>query len=387
MKNDIVILNINNFDKRFTPRDGYYYIIGIGKNYQRFDSTVNQVLLELKFKPFTDMKNTSIDLYMFKRNPRSISNTKKEIYQCRTRSYIDYYSLKLREIKCSTLRETYADWDNINITYPRSKSFLQISIEYYPSTPIIPTIRKVPINSQFDKKINTMKEDKDIVIGPLIMQKYHGKRKDYNVEYSHTKNIKQVGKLLKNIFKDHSFNNNGIPDYEEDIFLDIDNPATSIESQSIYSNSMDQDTLGHSLDTENELTLNIAKNNTYQHNTIIHSFTFESKDGDKPVSDILPLEVSVPIFLNNFSNRLQYNECIDWTNIFEPMNVRVTGYLGNGKWENKELAGSLLTWYLQPHVQSLVPPKLPPKLCPKNILWEEYYLIDKQELITQYSNL
>lgn len=56
-------------------------------------------------------------------------------------------------------------------------------------------------------------------------------------------------------------------------------------------------------------------------------------------------------------------------------NIKVTGYIGNGRWTETTLNRSLRLWYLQSHIPSLQGPTLPPKGCPPDILMEEYYLI------------
>ncbi|CAB4252296.1 similar to Torulaspora delbrueckii TDEL_0B04870 hypothetical protein [Maudiozyma barnettii] len=383
MKNGIVIFNINTFGKWCTPSNGYYFIVGIGKNFQRFDSSIKQVLLELEFQPFKDFNNTSIDIYLFKRNLRSIKKNKKNAYQGRTRSFIDNHTIRLRDVKASTIRETYVDWDNLNIVFPRSKLFFQISVEYYPSTPIVPIKADNALDLYWNKEHVSNKEHKDAVTKPLIIQNCKEKQKDFIITYSHTGKFKKIGNLFKTLFKGQECDNNGIPQFYEDTYLDIDNPNINMESQSVFSTALNQNTSNHSFCTEIDFPLDDKKYDDYQFNYEIPSITNEKDCKQK--GDILPLGTAVPIFLNYLSNRVLYNEHINWTTIFEPMNVKVTGYLGNGKWTNSELSESLLSWYLQPHVKSLVLPRLPPKLCPRNILWEEYYLIDKQELITQYS--
>ncbi|CCF60296.1 hypothetical protein KAFR_0J02320 [Kazachstania africana CBS 2517] len=66
---------------------------------------------------------------------------------------------------------------------------------------------------------------------------------------------------------------------------------------------------------------------------------------------------------------------------FPTNNINMTGYIGKGKWlkDSKTLSESMENWYLQPHIMSVLGPKLPPKRCPRDMLWEEYYLISKYE--------
>ena len=372
MKNDILIFHINNWDKYLTSKDGYYYVIKVNSNCYRFDNTTKEIVLELEAGLSVENRREMIvQIYLFQRQPRTNPINRKINYEQRTRSIIDHFQFKLNDITVTTIRETYADWDNIDVTLPIAKSWLQLSVEFYPSTPILP-----------DKLSDgTILEDGELpyymnltVAHDLVVKSKGIPRNVTEVVKPNIQkpvrlpqpNIRNIGKFVKNIMnKSKCKNQKTDSDATDDLYLDIDNPRTS------YSNSMQSSEM-NDLQSSNRTSLAEYDLNIDQ----------PTKNGDY---DTLPLETTAKTFFNNFENRIIYNQRIDWSHIFEPGNVRTTGYIGNGQWVSSQVSNSLMLWYLKEDVKSLKPPKKPPKLCPKGILWEEYYLMNQNELLQQYS--
>ncbi|KAG0669930.1 hypothetical protein C6P45_003094 [Maudiozyma exigua] len=373
MKNDILIFNINNWEKYLTSKDGYCCLMNVNNNCCRFDENWKEIVLELESGSSIDhRRELLLHIYLFKRQPRKEPVDGKVVYGQRTRSIIDPFQCRLNDVTVTTIRETYTDWNRIDVTFPIVKACVQLSIEFYPASPILP-----------DKlTAGTTVEDGELpycmnltVTHDLVVKSQELPR---NVMEEVTSNISQprrrlqpsiqtIGKFVKNIIhkpkqKHQSVENVTTDDY---LYLDIDNPRAS------YTDSRQSSDL-----------------NDFQES--VHTSLIEDElDIDQPMKisnyHILPLDATAKTFFKNFENRIIYNQNIDWTNIFEPSNVRTTGYIGNGKWVSSQVSGALLFWYLQEHVKSIKPPKRPPKFCPKGVLWEEYYLMNQNELLQQYS--
>lgn len=371
MKNDILIFHINNWDKQLTSQDGYYYVIKVNNNCYRFDNNTNEIVLELQSGvSYENKREMMIQIYLFKRQPRTKLMNEKFKYEQRIRSIIDHFQFRLNDIMVTTIRETYADWDNIDVTFPIAKSWLQLAVELYPATPILPG--KLANGSILEEELPyymNLTVAHDLVVESKGLSKNVTDVVKSNVRKSvklQQANIMIIGKFVKNIMHKSKHKHESVDSNNtDDLYLDIDNARTSYTDsmQSSVMNDLPQSNSTSLIECDLEIAQSIKN---YDH-------------------DALPLETTAKTFFNNFENRIIYNQHIDWTPIFEPSNVRTTGYIGNGKWVSSQVSNSLMLWYLKEDVMSIKPPKKPPKLCPKGILWEEYYLMNQNELLLQYS--
>lgn len=391
-----LIFEIKNFNRHSGSENGYYFIVRSDNDCLRFSEEEKELILSLNKSENDDKNVLSLQLYVFQRfPPKNKSDTIK--YQGRRRRLIDYTELSLNDIPVSTFRESYIDWENVVIKFDKIGISCRFDVEYYPSTPIVPdrdrdnpyflVVKKQikPPTLQRRKATEQQQQLKSSTRSKQIRMIQNTKSRKFN-------KFKQFSEMISHVTKPkltHRVENSGT---DTDIWINLDEKTNQGEAE------INMDILDYKHGSNSIVLFDLERDDLTMDESVIYNAVSKKEkyyeenerhnlDTRIEKDEILSLENIPSIFFGNMGNKLNYNEQLDFTSIFTPMNVKVTGYIGNGKWENTELYESLMNWYLQRHIKSLDGPKLPPKYCPRNILWEEYYLMEKDVFQKQYFNV
>lgn len=340
----ILVILVNKFKTFASTHPGIYYIVKVGKECLRF----NTLMGELAFQVEQKEGYLPIEIFMFQRRTR-LSNS------CigRRRDLLDHVEESYFYRQPSKFNDSRVEWKSIEVNFPNQPVYFSIDVEFYPRVPILPLK---------DGKCNVRIEKSDKIEPPnnfVNPSKPHAKIRKRDRMIS-TINQLNIDALKGNKSRAASF--------EDTIYHDIKkvhNGDTLLNNYEHGDGStkpfFHEDVSGPIKSTE-----------------VYHMIKMNQH---KVTNEILQLDISPQQFFMDIENRLEHNQGMNFVNMFPTNNIRLTGYLGRGKWGTTMCSETMMNWYLQSGVDSLPPPPLPPK-CPQRMLWEECYLIEKDLYIS-----
>lgn len=335
---------------------GVYFVIKVGKKCIRFNNDNNELVFQL------DEKGTlaSLEMFMFQRRKNS------GLPAGRRRDLLDSTCAHLLKSACSKRTETCIEWKSYVVEFAAQSLSFVIDIEFYPYFPLLPlkneqkssqarnmVAGKPPTGAK--KQLPLQQASLQKIPEPTNKEDHRKTRKRDRFRLRSLHNLtKGLATVDANRTEDETKNNSNI------IFYDLKNlkNSTGLPSDYQHGSSPSQTDLVRPMDGK-EL------------------YTFVKKNQHKPATDEkLILDISPQAYFNSPENRMKYNQRLNFVSMFSSNNIKLTGYLGSGKWDKLELSDTFINWYLKPEVRPLNSPQLPPK-CPVGMLWEEYYLINK----------
>ncbi|CCE63680.1 hypothetical protein TPHA_0F01980 [Tetrapisispora phaffii CBS 4417] len=353
----LIIIIKNKLCHRELFNGGYYFVFKIGNKCVRFHTPDGT----FKFFITKEEYNKTIDLFIFKRErirKRSPGDNKpltgvNMIRQMVSRDTIDF--LKLRP----TLKvATRIEWNSIEVDFINGEVALLLDIEFYPTLPLLPgKIREAHALSEGESSLK-----------PPLPSRYKKPLVNYTHVPEHRRSSSKPLNYVRSAFSlSHSLNKKEQKRYQ------LHNAGSTImlETKENYSISDMKSDAGY---IHGDSTF---KSNTTDVNPVLIANYIRKNVQPHKNPDKLSLYTTPREYLQSEYNRLLHNESIDFSHPFSIDNIRVTGYVGNGRWCDSALNDSSQYYYLMKYVTAFPSPRLPPK-CPINMLLEEYYLIDKK---------
>ncbi|EDO16257.1 hypothetical protein Kpol_505p34 [Vanderwaltozyma polyspora DSM 70294] len=336
-----------------------YFIVRIGDRCSRFHVTDKYLELNISEAEY----NRELDWFVFKR-VRKIGKA-NQVLGIR-RELLGRVSFNVSDHVPAVETDTRIEWNSLSIKFHELGIGIGFDLEFYPNEPIVPL--KI-INTNIKPKVSHNKkiqQAQKVVISSEVKLKQNS-----NNPFRRIKNklnyCKNSGQSQLNKIHDP---------YQEEILIQVGEVSSNRSSSSNYSEGFGTYTHGP---VEMPLTP-VTSVNSSEIASYIKQNIRSAKQDD--VESKLSLDVQPMEFFKSGINRLQYSQRMKFQNNFSSMNVKITGYIGNGKWIDEVMSLPISYWYLQNHVESLPGPMLPPK-CPVNMLWEEYYIIDKEKYIQE----
>lgn len=327
---------------------GTYFMLKLGQNAIRFNSIRGNLELNVRAADW----DTNMEFIIFRRRPR----LKNDLLGCRRRDVLDQDFININKLRPKALREYYVVWKSVELNSLAKDVQFIVDIEFFPSSgPIIPlkspqspSEKSSPvIKTKLPKQLPQSPESKpattprDQESSPKFFPRLrrhsrHQRRNDLNIDSDdivYDNVIIYDGKEKAVVAGNYT---HGLKSYE----------AESSDTSGVYS----------------FIEQNKEKIRNYDYDTLVIKET--PKD-----------------LLNNEYAHLQLGDKLMFIHSFPSANVKLTGYLGNGRWSVPETNETRRQLYVlqQP---TLPPPRVPPK-CPKGMLWEEYYLLNKEKYIRE----
>lgn len=355
-QNGMLIILIRNFRSAVALNPGLYFAIKVGLNCIRF----SQVSGELVFPIEKHEKDAFIELFVFQRRPRL-----QNMSMGRRRDLIDRCEERYYQRPAFRSSEVCIEWRSIELKLSQAKVSFLIDIEFYPKVPVVPTKDSYP-------KLNDAQEEVEHESIQAVQKADQPIPNDLNTT------TKESGKLRK-LDKIRS----AITTFRKQRPLQTPGKQQGKQERE-HLMQADDNTVFYDL---NSMPHNASPCDKYQHGDLIKLAASHKIDKPKDFNELirdessgydsLPIDVSPRTFFNDAGNRLVHSERLNFMHPISSENVKLTSYLGGGKWDQPSLSRAALNWYLQPAVKSLPGPVLQPK-CPKGMLWEEYYLTSRE---------
>lgn len=325
---------------------GTYFLVRQFKEVLRFDST--EGILEMNV--MAEDWNKTLDIAMFKRRGR----TKNDLRGTRRRDLIDITSISLTKLEPNEVMNNEVRWTNLEANLLVAGITIYLDIEFYAlSAPLKPWRVKTQVNQQ------------------LASYGHHGKKITKEIQQT-TRDLKDKSKIKRGLQGLLPIWNSkrGIRKVDltgsDDVIYDH-----VIRFGEAKSKGGSREYI-HATETVN--LPSIDTNSVYE-------FIRKNKEM-KYDDDTLPIENEPRNILKDATTRLVLGEKLSFST-FPSTNVRFTGYIGNGKWCKPQVGFFNRAAYIFSR-PSLPPPTLPPK-CPKGMLWEEYYILEKDKYIRDIS--
>ncbi|CDO92021.1 unnamed protein product [Kluyveromyces dobzhanskii CBS 2104] len=333
---------------------GSYFMLKLGQNAIRFNSTRGS----LEFTVSASDWDNDLEFILFKRRPRS----KNDLRGCRRRDVLDRYSININTTKPKELNQYYVGWKQVELNSSVKHVQFIVDIEFFPSSgPIIPLKSLHSSHKEDSVKEVTVKNKPELQKQkrlPISNEKKgdSNQNPEPNVKFfprfrRHSRHLKKHSPEASN--EDISFDNVIEYDGKENVVT----AGNYRHGFKIY-----EESVSDTSDVYSFIDKNKEKIRNYDHDTLVINET---------PKDILKDELV----------RFRLGDKLMFMHSFPTANVKLTGYLGNGRWSIPETSATRRQIYLlqQP---SLPPPRLPPK-CPKGMMWEEYYLLNKGKYIDE----
>lgn len=334
---------VSNFKTFESTHPGVYFIIKVGEKCVRFSTLKKEVAFQIERKD----AHVPIEMFMFQRRIRS-SNS------CigRRRDLLDHVEESYFTRQFSTFNDSCVEWKSIELKFPNQPVSFTVDVEFYPRVPILP-FKGDRCNITFSKSEET-KPTTNLVTSARPHAKI--RKRDRMIS-----GINQLSIRLNS-------NKSSAASSGDTIYYDIGTVrnGNTLLNDYEHGNGRTKPLLPE------DFSAPINSNEVYD---------MIKTNQHKVTNETLQLDISPHQFFMDFENRLEHNQGMNFVNMFATNNIRLTGYLGRGKWSTPMCSEPLMNWYLQSRVESLPPPPLPPK-CPQDMLWEECYLIDKDLYIS-----
>lgn len=353
----VILPNKLNIGKRLQA--GSYFMLKFGNSCVRFDSVKGP----LEMKVSSEHWNQQMGFVLFRRRPRLNGDP----VGFRRRDIIEQTSLSIKVRKPERIAEYCVTWKNIELDLPVQDIQLIFDLEFYPSDGPIKPLKK---NQPYQLQANELKERR-----PNIRQKSpepvkHQTEPMNKVKPSHTI-LNRFKKGIKNLRHIHSTDRTDYPADESEVVYDNvieynkEEPQQVVMGNYVHGMNMPEivDDSATNVDTMDVYSF-IRRNKEISANRL--------SDDDTLVIGDTPRDL-----MKNKHARLSLGERVQFAQIFPSRNTRLTGYVGNGKWVIPE-GNEFRRQYYMLHGKALPAPQVPPK-CPKGMLWEEYYLLDKDK--------
>lgn len=345
---------------------GQYFALKVGDNCIRF----NQVQGELMFPIDVGESSLPIELILFQRRPQL-----KNSVEGRRRDLVDRCEVFYNRFPVSKSEDSYLEWRSIHLRLRKSKMTFVIDVEFYPAVPFLPSKDDETTSSSCDSEqtVPELELEEDRAQGkklPSVPPKDQANGEDKNRSNGH-----EGKKLLKR--KRDKFKALLIGSSRERVKERTS--SSVVNSNTIYYDLQSSQKVDSGCASYRHGESSLAQPQTSLRTKEISNLF--DKDLEAHGDEVLPLDVSPREFFNDVGNRVKHNQGMNFTNVFSSHNVRLTNYIGKGRWGEPVLSQSLLNWYLQPGVNPVPGPPLPPK-CPRGMLWEEFYLLN-HELYSQ----
>lgn len=345
-----LVILIKDFFSKTGLHPGTYFLLKLGDHSLRF----NRVKGELVYKINKEDCEKPLQMYMFRREGKPSDFTKG-----RRRKLIDQSSVKLFEQLESSRDETRIDWKGVRFCFTTVPIGFTMDIEFYPSGPVLP-----PKRNQFE-------QPKEV---PSSLPVQHAERKPLPVvPKTEEKSSKKSKRAHFFPIHRHMSRKKSVKEKEDDIIYYRSEDVVKYQQGEAEPKPCQEPAYQHG-DIGGEISTIPGKEPE-------DLYKFIKQNQYRPgLNDVLPVHTTPREFFKSPENRLKYDQDVGFHNFFPSNNVRLTGYLGRGKWHQNQVSCAFLSLYMMPTTNPLPAPPLPPK-CPKNMLWEEYYLINKDQYI------
>ncbi|QLG74187.1 hypothetical protein HG535_0G00710 [Zygotorulaspora mrakii] len=340
------------------PPTNVYFVLKFGKRCVRFNGHSGEMVLELDY---SDLESP-LEVFMFqRRNGKGISTA------TRRRQLVDKTSSFIFEFPYTTKTETLTEWQSFEVEFFNYQILLLFDIEFYPRSPMLPAKEgnQEADGLTFEKKPNNMSTSSDQNGPPQRKaQRNTPDSEKFKQNRSKKRNHFRIP-LISNLVRDSSTRRTKEnSDYDGTIFYDLDVQSGVKASFNGYKH-------GSSINSQSLLSP-MSSGELYKYIKV---------NQQKPVKDDqLTMDVSPQDYFKYTGNRLAHDQNLNFVNMFSSDNVRLTGYLGAGRWDKKVISEVFINWYLRCDTKPINSPQLPPK-CPLGMLWEEYYLINREGYI------
>ncbi|SCW03514.1 LAFE_0G12156g1_1 [Lachancea fermentati] len=344
----LLIRSIRNEDKL---RLNQYFVLMQGKRALRFDISDG----ELAMKVDQEDCKCPTEIYVFQRNGIARGQN------ARRRQLVDSYTSNVLETKATTNQSTILEWKGIQFNFLALDVSIIVDIEFYLSKPIPPPkqkrLRERPLPPVLPKPQVTSNPYQN------KSQEQAKKAKDNSEATTADKSHSRV-----HFFPRHWRKSKKTRPKEQNVIFYGENDLILYQKNISSSSSESPSSYEHG-----EITLHDEESQSSEQTPEVYKFI--KKNQYKPAFDeILDLNVTPRDYFSRIEQSEPKRVTPNVLHRFPPGNVRITGYIGCGKWSKGKLSMEALNWYLRPSVNPLPSPPLPPK-CPVHMLWEEFYLI------------
>lgn len=292
--------------------------------------------------------SNELQLIMFGRRPRQ----KYDTVGSRRRDLIDRNGIMLNQLKPATTNQYCISWRDVRINLTAKDVSIVMEIEFYPTKGPVKPLKLSEASKSLvtpDPTYENSASLKEVEISKPRNDYHKPEFKFFPRFRRSSKHAKRLEILDGDIFYDNAIKYNG-------------NKLLIASEQYIHG---EISTGTFTIDDSDD----------------VYDFIKKNKSKSRYDDETLVINNTPKSIMKEDYIRLQLGEKLTFMHSFPSSNVKMTGYLGNGKWCKPQTNEIRRQIYLlsQP---SIPPPKLPPK-CPKGLLWEEHYLLDKETYIKE----
>lgn len=354
-----LVIIIRDHSKLCRLQPGTYFVIKLGNRVLRCDLSSNELVMNIT----KDEYDQRVNFIVFQRIKRKLNDP----VGSRKRKLLDQVESDILNSNALIATNTRLEWRNKEIYFNTINIRLIVDFEFYSKFPIIPS-----------KNMNLN------VYSHLNTSKWNNLKKTSSNNLRYTKTFDNTFNLDTKVKKIYSHGDNeNMNKHKKASVIDSETIIFDNNNTLIYKtdNLMKPCFRGYQHGYSDDQSREFEKAQYLE--SELYKF-IKLNQYKKDYSDVLPIEMTPAIFFQNELNKFKFNQHIRF-NVFTAENIKLTGYIGHGEWIRPDLSDNLLHLYIISDITFSGPP-LPPK-CPINMLWEEYYLINKNRYAKDVTRL